>query len=352
MTKQISKISFKAAILERLNSDLVIKKISVDHLERGQVLVKMIFSGICRSQLMEITGERGHDQFLPHMLGHEGVGEVIEIGDAVSKVKIGDKVIVGWIKSSGLNSQTPFFSSEDGVINAGNCTTLSELTIVSENRLYLKPESLSDELAAMFGCAFLTGMGMAFREVNIGLKDTVMIYGFGGIGLGALFGSLAKKPKIIIVADISKDKRELAKRLGVNYTLDPNNTLFYSSLLSITDNIGVDICLEAGGSVDSIESAFRCINKKNGVLIFASHPKSTEKICIAPHELISGKKIKGTWGGGSNPDIDINDFSKFLDNKTLNLDLLNIKTYELSDVNKAIEDLGSGKILRPLIKFT
>ncbi len=95
---------FKAAVLEAISSPLVIKNVAVPGLLEGQVLVKVLYSGVCRSQLMEVRGSRGSDPWVPHLLGHEGSGIVLEVGPRVTKVKPGDAVILGWVKGEGLDA--------------------------------------------------------------------------------------------------------------------------------------------------------------------------------------------------------------------------------------------------------
>lgn len=343
---------FLAAVLEETNIPITLKRIKIPNLKKGQVLVKVRYSGICRSQLMEIRGLRGHDKYLPHLLGHEGFGKVLKIGEGVTKVKPGDEVIISWIKSNGIAAINPTYLDENNFqISAGPATTLSEMTVVSENRVSIKPNYLPDNFAALFGCALLTGMGMALKEVKITQTNTVMIYGLGGIGMGALLGAISRKPRRIIVVDKFSQKRLLANKLGVKNVLSPSESTFLSKLYSLNDGEGVDVCLEAAGSTESIESAFDCLNT-NGSLIFASHPDSTKAIRIFPHDLISGKRIQGTWGGSAEPDTDIEHFSKVLLEQNLPWEEFGIKEYRLEDINLAISDFEQGKVLRPLINFT
>ena len=150
--------SWRAAVLRQTGAELVIEEILRPQLLSGQVLVKLDFSGVCRSQLMEVRGLRGPDAWLPHLLGHEGVGTVIETGPEVSKVVVGDYVVVGWVKGRGIESAPPVLRTPAGErINSGRVTTFSEFTVVSENRVYLRPVEVDDRSAVLFGCALLTG---------------------------------------------------------------------------------------------------------------------------------------------------------------------------------------------------
>ena len=142
-----------AAVLEKCGQPLQLLELEIPKLKQGQVLVKISYSAICRSQVMEIKGLRGRDKWLPHLLGHEGSGVVIDVGTGVKKVRPRDQVVLSWIKSSGLEAEPPKYSHNGRAINAGPITTFSNYSIVSENRVVLKPVGLEMDSAALFGCA-------------------------------------------------------------------------------------------------------------------------------------------------------------------------------------------------------
>jgi len=343
---------FLAAVLTRLGAPLELKRLKVPELKHGQVLVRMIYSGVCRSQLMESGGLRGDDSYLPHLLGHEGVGIVLDKGPNVKKVNIGDTVIVGWIRGSGISSEVPSFLDEfDVPINAGACTTFSELTVVSEDRVYIKPDIISDQHAALFGCAILTGAGMVLNQVRPKNNDKVIVFGLGGIGLAVFLTLLSIGANSIVVVDKLESRRNLATSLGATFSLDPYNESFSRDIKQITKD-GFDICYESTGAIESIEKSFSLLRERGGTLIFASHPVYGGKICIDPYELLTGKKILGSWGGFSNPDTDIEVISNLFKKKSINLDIFANKFYNLNDINTALEDLSSGITIRPIIKMS
>src|SRR5271166_566894 len=140
-----------AAILVQQKAPLVLEEIEVTQPAMGQVLVKILASGICGSQIGEIDGVKGPDRFLPHLLGHEGTGVVLAVGEGVRTVKPDDKVVLHWRKGSGLESTTPIYQSTLGPVNAGWVTTFNELAIVSENRVTTIPRDFDAEVAALFG---------------------------------------------------------------------------------------------------------------------------------------------------------------------------------------------------------
>ena len=174
-------IKFKAAILRSLNKDLEIKEITFEGpLKVGQVLIKLSYSGICGKQLDEIKGVHGEDKYLPHLLGHEGVGNVVEIGPGVKKVKKLDKVILHWMKGSGIESDPPLYKIKNEVINAGWVTTFNEYAVVSENRI-TKFEGEEKPEYCLLGCAIPTAVGMVFNDLNAKPYHKICIIGVGGV---------------------------------------------------------------------------------------------------------------------------------------------------------------------------
>lgn len=338
----------KAAVLEVLGEPLHIRNIEIPELIRGQVLVKILYSGVCRSQLMEASGGRGADPWLPHLLGHEGSGIVLEVGSDVTKVKVGDEVILGWVRGEGIDAPGARYLCNGQAINAGCVTTFSNYAVASENRLVKKPASLPFDVATLFGCALPTGAGMVLNELNPPSSSSVAVLGLGGIGLSSLMTLKALGVETIIAIDISDEKLLLAKSLGATHVIN-SQCDDCETLLRDIESQGVDICIESAGSVATIELGFKLIRRHGGQLLFASHPPEGDKINLAPHELISGKKIAGSWGGGTNPDIDIPKMFHLFSKANTPLESLLTKRYKLEQVNDALEDLRLGRVFRPLI---
>ena len=340
----------KAAVLFELNKPLEIRTLKRRPLESGQVFVKILYSGVCRSQLMEVSGLRGDDRWLPHLLGHEGSGIVEDVGPDVKKFKKGDEVILSWIQGSGIEAKGATYDSDDVVINSGKVTTFSNYSVVSENRLTKKPKNLDFDTAILFGCALPTGAGMVINEINVNFESSVVVIGLGGIGLSAIAMLLSLKIKNIIAIDISAKKLDLVKSWGVKHTIDASKPNIQELVQEIFPD-GAEYCIESAGRVSTIELGFSLINRNKGKLLFASHPPEGEKIRLSPHELISGKSISGSWGGAIDPDRDIPILYHNFITADFPLNSLLTKPYSLSDINKALEDLESGKVLRPLIKM-
>ena len=351
----MSKISqktnlIKAAILKNLKKPLVIKNLKFPKLSRGQVLVKIFYSGICRSQIFEIDGCRGKDRWLPHLLGHEGSGIIVDIGYGVKKVKKNDEVILTWIKGKGIDANQPKYASNDIKINSGKVSTFSNYAVVSENRVIKKPKNLSFDLAVLFGCAVPTGMGMVTNEVKNVSNKSFAIVGIGGVGVFSIIALKKRKVKEIIAIDKSSTKLNLARKLGIKKCFNISEKKFMRKFLKATKNGGVDYCLETTGTTHGIEQGFSLINKNNGKLLFASHPPSGKKIKIDPHELIKGKKISGSWGGGTNPDTDIIKYYNILKQSKINFKKF-IKIYKFNQINPAIKEAKKSNFTRIILEM-
>lgn len=333
---------FKAAILTKF------KKIELHNFEEpkklrdDQVLVKISYTGICGSQIMEYLGNRGKDNFLPHALGHEAVGKVIGVGKKVKKVSIKDEVILSWIKGKGLDyGGFKLNNHQNQKINFGPISTFSSLAIVSENRVYLKPKKMSKVEAVLYGCATPTGAGIVINQLKeIRKKHKVCLIGVGGVGMAALLALIKKNCQIFVIEKNNK-KKNFLKKFNVNILKDINLKIYEDYF---------DFCIETTGTTNMIEVGFNLIKKK-GKLIFASHPKNSKKIKLNPHDLISGKKIYGSWGGNCRLDKDINKIFNYFDRKNTFSTHAKISFFKLSSIGEAFNKVISGQINRAIIKF-
>lgn len=343
-------LRFSAAVLKMPNSPLRIRHdIEPPVLRHGQVLVKLAYSGVCHSQLMEVRGKRGDDKYLPHLLGHEGSGIVVETGPSVTKVCPGDRVILGWIKGSGIEAGGVQYKCEDGVINSGSVTTFNDYAVVSENRCVKIPEGVPMDVAVLFGCAVLTGAGIVTNTVRPAKGSSVAIFGLGGIGLSALMALKLFDCASIIAVDISENKLQLAREFGATHTINASEHDPVEAIRELTNGRGADYTIEAAGRSETIEQAFDAVRRGGGLCVFASHPEHGGRISLDPYELICGKQIMGSWGGASNPDRDIPLFAKLYLEGKLPLDKLLTQRYRLDEINQALDDLEQNRVGRPLI---
>src|SRR5882724_4928897 len=183
----------QAAILAESRKPLVVDEIALpEALDVGQVLVKILHSTICGAQINEIAAAKGPDRFLPHLLGHEASGTVLETGAGVTTVKAGDTVVMHWRPSQGIQSPTPAYRWDGKKVNAGWVTTFNEHAVVSENRLTVISADYDLKVAPLLGCAVTTAAGVINNDAHVKIGESVAVFGIGGVGLNVVqFAGLA-----------------------------------------------------------------------------------------------------------------------------------------------------------------
>jgi len=340
----------KAAVLRNLNKPLVIEELSIPELKEGQVLVKVVSSGICHSQLNEIKGRRGPDRFLPHTLGHEGSGIVQATGPGVSKVKAGDHVVLTWIKGTGIDAPAIAYTGSDGgIVNSGAISTFMEYAVVSENRVVRVPKEIAFKEASLLGCAIPTGMGIVMNTAKLQKGGSVAIFGLGGIGLSALLAADIMQAAVIIAIDINEEKLKQARSLGATNVINANQQDSLAAVLEITRGAGVDCAIEAAGLRQPMETAFKAVRNNGGLCVLAGNLAHGERISIDPLDLIKGKRVVGTWGGETQPDRDIPKYVDLYLAGKLKLSRLITHVYALENINEALQQLEEGNVGRALI---
>lgn len=347
-------LQMKAAVLVQTRQPLeIVSGIALPAPQRGQVLVKLAYSGVCHSQLMEVRGARGPDAYLPHLLGHEGSAKVLAIGEGVSKVAPGDMVILGWIKGAGLDGGGVRYECgcSDHVINAGAVTTFNEYAVVSENRIVPLPAGVPLDVAVLFGCALPTGAGIVTNDVKPASGSTMAIFGLGGIGMSALMATMLYGCAKVIAVDVSSEKLELSRSFGASDVIDATRVDPVEAIRALTNGIGVDYAIEASGLGAVTEQAFSSVRRGGGTCVFASHPAHGTRITIDPYELICGKQIRGSWGGGTDPDRDIPRLAELYLAGKLPLEKLLTHRYRLDQINQALDDMEHQRVGRPLIEI-
>ena len=261
---------FKAAILTQLKKKLLISNIKFNHkLSRGQVLIKMYYSGICGSQIGEINGVKGKDNFLPHLLGHEGSGIIINKNNFVKKFKIGDRVILHWQKGDGHDSSCPTYLMDKKKINAGRVTTFNEFAVVSENRITKIPKGLSEKNAVIFGCALTTGFGAVVNDAKVKNNKSILIFGAGGIGISILqILSLMKLKKIVIV-DSNLNKIKIIKKFKQNNFIhfkNQNYDKLKKKILNVNNGNYFDYVFDTTGNSKIIELGLELMLKNSKLI--------------------------------------------------------------------------------------
>jgi S-(hydroxymethyl)glutathione dehydrogenase / alcohol dehydrogenase len=322
-------IRMKAAVLVKQNAPLAIREIEVPELGVGQVLVRMAYAGLCGKQIDEIGGKQGKDPHLPHLLGHEGSGIVEGTGPGVRKVRPGDHVVLHWMKGSGIESDPPRF----GPYSAGWVTTFSEYTIASENRVTKVPDDAPLDVCALLGCAVTTGLGIVFRQAKLMPGQSVAVFGCGGVGLSVIMAAKLVNAHPIWAVDKSTQKLDLAFELGATHVTKPSAV-----------PAGCDLCVDTTGVAEIREEAYSATTK-DGMTILAGVPGRDDQMTLDSFPLHFGRRLVGSHGGDTVPDVDILRYYKLFALGKLPLRKLITDRVPLAGINGAIEAMSCGNIL-------
>jgi S-(hydroxymethyl)glutathione dehydrogenase/alcohol dehydrogenase len=341
----------RAAVLTELRAPLQVVELTMpDTLAVGQVLVKVHFSGICGSQLGEIDGAKGEDKFLPHLLGHEASGTVLEVGGGVRHAKPGDKVVLHWRKGLGIESETPAFEWNGRKVNAGWITTFNEYAIVSENRVTVIPPDSDMEVAALFGCAVTTGFGIVQNNARLRIGESVIVYGAGGIGLNIIQAAALVCAYPILAVDLYPEKLELARQMGATHLVHAEGAGMSDTRAAIDQILGglglgsgVDAFIDNTGIPDVIQLGYE-LTKYNGRVTLVGVPRKDRHITIHSLPLHFGKTISGSHGGEAIPDVDIRRYHNLYRAGRLRLRELITDRYPLENINTAIAGMRAGRV--------
>lgn len=339
----------KAAILVESKNPLVVANVDLPNdLEFGQVLVKVCYSGICGAQINEIDAVKGPDKFLPHLLGHEGSGIVEKVGRGVSRVKPGDKVVLHWRPSQGIQSITANYLWNGKKVNSGWVTTFNEKTIVSENRLTPVPNNFDLRIAALFGCAVTSAFGAVNNDAQLKIGQSTVIFGLGGMGLNIAYAASLVSAFPIIGVDLHQEKIEMGKNFGLTHGLLANTNEFESKIKDILNNNNPEVVFETTGNSKIMEKAYE-ITPSDGRTVFVGVPN--DKILVDSLPLAFDKILKVSHGGDSRPDKDIPRYVNLVKYNKINFDKLITHEFNLDQINEAIKLFRTGLAGRIMIKI-
>jgi S-(hydroxymethyl)glutathione dehydrogenase/alcohol dehydrogenase len=336
----------RAAVLERINSPVAIREVELTPLKVGQVLVKISISGLCGAQLQEIAGLKGNEKFLPHLLGHEGCGIVQAVGEGVTRVKVGDKVVMHWRVGAGIESAFPNYILDGKTISSGKVTTISEYSIVSENRLTAVPVDTDDRLCALLGCGLTTALGTINNEIDLKFGESIMIVGCGGVGLNLIQGAKMASAYPIIGVDVSEEKREMIMKIGASNFINIKN-------IQTELSTKIDVIVDTTGNTDAISSTIPYLSDK-GRYVLVGQPKPGQIMNIPNANSLfggNGKIIKATQGGKTSPNEDIARYVKLHKAGMLNIDDIITHEFSLDEINTAVETLRSGIAGRIMVRM-
>ncbi|MCC7495170.1 MAG: zinc-binding dehydrogenase [Fimbriimonadaceae bacterium] len=339
-----------AAVLVELGQPLELQELTVPELLPGQVLVELTYSGVCHTQLLEVRGLRGPDPWLPHTLGHEGSGVVTAVGPGVSRVAPGDPVILSWLQGPGANTRGPQYRRGEQLVNAGPVATFTRLAVVSENRLTPLPGGLDPADAALLGCAAPTGLGAVLKVLRPRPGDRLAVFGCGGVGLCAVLAAHLAGCAAVVAVDVRPAALALATRCGASATVDASAqdpVLALASLLPA----GLDHAVEATGQPTVMAQALAAVRPRGGQTVVVGNARAGAELVLDPRQFNQGKRLLGTWGGDTAPEVDLPRYAGLIAAGRLDLAPLRQHVYRLEQINEALDDLAEGRAVRPLIDF-
>lgn len=374
MTDQF--IKSKAAIAWGPNQPLSIEEVDVMLPRKGEVLVKVIASGVCHTDAFTLSGEDPEGVF-PTILGHEGGGIVEQIGEGVTSVKVGDHVIplytpecreckfclsgktnlcqkIRETQGKGLmpDGTTRFYKDGQPIYHYMGCSTFSEYTVLPEISLAVVNKEASLEEVCLLGCGVTTGIGAVMNTAKVQEGDTVAIFGLGGIGLSAIIGATKAKASRIIAIDINESKFELAKKLGATDFINPKNydKPIQDVIVELTDG-GVDFSFECVGNVNLMRSALECCHKGWGESVIIGVAGAGQEISTRPFQLVTGRVWRGSAFGGVKGRTELPDYVERYMAGEFKLSDFITHTMPLEGINDAFDLMHKGESIRTVIHF-
>ena len=369
-------IKSKAAIAWGPKQPLTIEEIDVMLPRKGEVLVKVIASGVCHTDAFTLSGDDPEGIF-PVVLGHEGGGIVEQIGEGVTSVQVGDHVIplytpecgeckfclsgktnlcqkIRETQGKGLmpDGTTRFYKDGQPIFHYMGCSTFSEYTVLPEISLAKVNKAAPLKEVCLLGCGVTTGMGAVMNTAKVEEGAIVAIFGLGGIGLSAVIGATMAKASRIIAIDINESKFELAKKLGATDFINPNDydKPIQDVIVELTDG-GVDYSFECIGNVNLMRSALECCHKGWGESIVIGVAGAGQEISTRPFQLVTGRVWRGSAFGGVKGRTELPDYvERYLAGEFKLSDFIT-HTMPLEDINKSFELMHKGESIRTGIHF-
>jgi S-(hydroxymethyl)glutathione dehydrogenase/alcohol dehydrogenase len=338
-----------AAILVEQQHPLVLDEVEVPALQYGQVLVEVKATRICGSQIGEIDGVKGPDKFLPHLLGHEGGGVVLETGPEVKHVKAGDHVVLHWRPGRGIESRPPVYKWNGRNANAGCVATFNNFAVVSENRLTTVPADVDFELCCLLADTLTTGFGVITNDAQVRIGESVVVIGCGGIGLGVVLGAKLAGAYPVIAVDLHDHKLAKARQFGATHTFNSRQGDFAIEVEKLLEG-KPDVVIDGTGIPAVLEKAFALTHNTGRCVGFGvmAHDRKLSFNSLALH---FGKILTGSHGGGSKPSEDIPRYLRMLRGMKLSVDGFISHRIRLSEVNEGIAKMRSGEVVHCIIHF-
>jgi NDMA-dependent alcohol dehydrogenase len=363
----------RAVICRELNRPVVVETITVDGPKRGEVAVKIAACGVCHSDLSATNGTIALPP--PLVLGHEGAGEVVEVGEGVTGLAVGDHVVASFIYMCGKcrfcsggrpvlcveqgkalltpPEGTPRVKDKDGKpLNIfSGCGVMAEYATLSVDNVVKIDSKIPLDCAALVGCAVTTGVGAVFNTARVEPGSTVAVFGCGGVGLNAIQGAAIAGAERILAIDTIDAKLDMAKKFGATDVLkvapgqDPTK-----EIKKLTGG-GPDYAFECVGSGALAEIAYKAI-RRGGKAVIVGVARATDAASFRPMTMVfEEKSLQGSYFGSCVPRIDFPRMLQLYMAGKLKLDELITKRYRIDEAPQAFADLESGKNARGVIVF-
>jgi len=366
----------KAAVAWEAGRPLEIEEVEVAAPREGEVLVRMVATGVCHTDAFTLSGADPEGIF-PSILGHEGGAIVEEVGPGVTSVAPGDHVIplytaecgqckfctsgktnlcssVRETQGRGLmpDGTTRFSCNGQEVFHYMGTSTFSEYSVAAEVSLAkISPKAPLDKVC-LLGCGVTTGIGAVLNTAKVEPGATIAVFGLGGIGLSVVQGAVLAKAGRIIAVDTNPDKFEMAKLLGATDFVNPkdHDAPIQDVIVDLTDG-GVDYSFECVGNVDLMRSALECCHKGWGESIIIGVAGAGQEISTRPFQLVTGRVWKGTAFGGVKGRTQLPGMVDQYMHGDIKLDEFITYTMGLEDINKAFDYMHEGKSIRSVILY-
>lgn len=340
---------------------------------RDEVLVRVRAAGLCHSDLSVIDGNRPRP--VPMVLGHEAAGEVVETGEGVDHLKPGDRVVMVFVPSCGHCA--PCAEGRPALCEPGNAangrgemlgggrrlsvagqpvhhhigvSAFAEHAVISRRSLVKIEADIPHEIAALFGCAVLTGVGAAVNTARIKAGETVAVVGLGGVGLSALLGAIACGASRVVAVDLAQDKLDLALALGATDAFKADTPDAVETIRQAMKG-GVDHGLEMAGSVKALDLAYQ-ITRRGGTTTTAGLANPAHTLSLSPVRLVAEERtLKGSYVGSCVPSRDIPRFIELYQRGRLAVDKLWTSSGSLDEINEGFDALNEGRTIRHIVRM-
>ncbi|MEV1022652.1 Zn-dependent alcohol dehydrogenase [Streptomyces sp. NPDC050264] len=358
----------RAAVLPAVGSPLEIADIDLPEPGPGRVRIKLVAAGVCHSDLSLTNGTMRLP--VPAVLGHEGAGTVVSVGEGVTHVAPGDDVVLNWAPSCGschacalgevwlcanaLAGAADVYahrSSDGSDLHPGlNVAAFAEETDVAANCVLPAPAGVPLTDAALLGCAVLTGYGAVHHSAQVREGETVAVYGVGGVGLATLQAARIAGASKIVAVDVSPEKEELARRAGAtDYVIASENTA--REIRALTGGQGVDVAVECVGRAVTIRTAWESTRRGGRTTVVGIGGKDQQVTFNALEIFHWGRTLAGCVYGNSDPARDLPVLAEHIRAGRLDLSALVTEHITLDDIPAAFDNMVAGKGGRALVIF-